>query len=67
MTTPARCSQCHGPLIGGELAFLTCGHCGGRHLKPSPAPKPTPRRRPIRDVITDAVEELLAGQSRRHQ
>ena len=60
-----RCSQCGGTLIGGELAFGSCGHCGGRHLKPSPPPPPA--RRPIRDVITDAVEELLAGQAWRHR
>ena len=60
-----KCATCGGPLIGGELAFGTCGHCGGRHLKPSPAPKPA--RRPIVDVITTAVEELLSGQTWRHR
>ena len=60
-----KCATCGGPLIGGELAFGTCGHCGGRHLKPSPAPKPA--RRPIRDVITAAVEEVLKPLSRRYE
>ncbi len=29
------CATCGGDLIGLERAFGTCGHCGGRSLKPT--------------------------------
>jgi hypothetical protein len=29
-----RCANCRGPLIGTEIRFGTCGHCGGRSLNP---------------------------------
>lgn len=30
-----RCDVCRGELIGTELAFGTCGHCGGRSINPT--------------------------------
>lgn len=35
MTTPDTCRVCSGELIGAELAYGTCGHCGGRSLDPN--------------------------------
>lgn len=55
-----RCAQCQGELIGTELAFNTCGDCGGRwRIRRRPIIEPERRR--IRDVITDAVDELIRG------
>ena len=31
-----RCEVCHGALVGSELGYDTCGHCGGRSLVPAP-------------------------------
>lgn len=30
-----RCDVCRGKLIGKELAYGTCGHCGGRSINPT--------------------------------
>lgn len=31
----SKCSTCNGRLIGREIAFGTCGHCGGRSITPT--------------------------------
>lgn len=35
------CDQCGGTLIGSEVAWGTCGHCGRRSLTPNPQPAAT--------------------------
>lgn len=36
-TTTETCSKCGGVLIGAEPKFGTCGHCGGRSIRPKSA------------------------------
>lgn len=35
MTTHHPCAGCGAPLIGDEVPYETCGHCGGRSLDPN--------------------------------
>lgn len=56
-----KCSKCQGRLIGSELAFGTCGDCGGRWLLHGRLRGVGPRLEPEPDVITVAVTELLEG------
>lgn len=50
--TELRCATCGGALIGDEVAYGTCGHCGRRSLHP-PVSRPTPRR------LSEHVDKLL--------
>lgn len=43
--TPNPCAVCDHERIGSELNYSTCGHCGGRSLRPD-------RRREIATVTT---------------
>ena len=39
---PPKCAACTGLLVGDEIRFGTCGHCGGRSISRDGVPSSRP-------------------------